>query len=104
MNNDIDNIFAFAAQQQTECYNRIAAYKEKEAAHALLVAKIMHENAQLSLKHTQQALRPTMMLRPNLVREGDEWVASHYEVQGRGPTPDLACQAFDAAWMGRSEE
>lgn len=104
MSTNIDDIFAFGAQQQVDCYNRIAGYKEKEAAHAMLVAKIMHENAQLSLKHTQQALRPTMMLRPELTREGDMWIASYHDVRGTGPTPDIACQDFDAIWTGRKED
>lgn len=98
----IDDIFAFGAQQQTEAYNRIAAYKEKQAAHELLTSQILHENAQLLLKHTQQALRPSLMIRPVVTRDSDGgWVASHGECQGRGPTPDLAYQAFDEAWVGK---
>jgi len=100
---EIDNIFAFGAQQQCEAYNRIAAYKEKQAAHELLTAQIMHENAQLSLAHTKQALRPSLMIRSMLTRDGDEWVITHGECQGRGPTPDLAAQDFDAKWMGKNE-
>jgi hypothetical protein len=101
----IDDIFAFSAKQQTEAYNRIAAYKEKQAAHELLIAQIMHENAQLSLKHTQQALRPSIMIRPTITRDpSGEWIASHGDCQGRGPTPDLAYQAFDAVWVGKAME
>ncbi len=101
---EIDNIFAFGAQQQTEAYNRIAAYKEKQAAHELLISQLMHENAQLSLKHTQLALRPSLMIRPAITRDpGGDWVASHGDCQGRGPTPELAYQAFDAAWVGKTE-
>lgn len=100
---EIDNIFTFGAQQQTEAYNRIAAYKEKQAAHELLTAQLMHENAQLSLAHTKQALRPCMMIRPILTQDGDEWVASHGDCRGRGPTPDLAAQDFDAKWTGKDD-
>lgn len=100
---DIDNIFTFAAQQQTEAYNRIAAYKEKQAAHELLTAQIAHANAELLQKQALQYLRPCIMLKPVVTRDGDEWAARHGEVEGRGPTPDLAYQAFDAAWMGKTD-
>ena len=100
---EIDNIFAFAAQQQTEAYNRIAAYNEKQSAHELLAAQIAHENIQLMQKQALQYLRPCIMLKPIVTRDGDEWVARHGDVEGRGPTPDLAYQAFDAAWMGKNE-
>ena len=99
---EIDNIFAFGAQQQTEAYNRIAAYKEKQAAHELLVAQAAHENIQLMLQHTHQNLRPSTLIHVQITRDGDQWVASHGECQGRGPTPDLACQDFDAKWTGKS--
>jgi len=98
---NIDDIFAFGAQQQTEAYNRIAAYKEKQAAHELLIAQLGHDAAQLALQHSKQMLRPTMLLRPHLGRDGDFWVASHGECHGRGLTPDLACQDFDATYMGQ---
>ncbi len=100
---DIDNIFAFAAQQQTEAYNRIVAYKEKQAAHELLTAQLAHENVQLMQKQALQYLRPCIMIKPVVVRDGNGWVARHGEVEGHGPTPDLAYQAFDAAWMGKNE-
>jgi hypothetical protein len=103
MMSNIDNIFAFAAQQQTEAYNRIAAYKEKQAAHELLTAQIQHENAQLMLQHTKQILRPSIMLRPLLTQEDNEWVATHADCKGRGPTPDLAYQDFDVNWVGKKE-
>ena len=71
MAGDIDNIFAFGAQQQVEMYNRIASYKEKQAAHEMLASKVLHENSQLALRHTIQAMRPTMMLRPLVARSDD---------------------------------
>lgn len=101
MNSQIDNIFTFGAQQQCEAYNRIAAYKEKQAAHELLIAQAAHENVQLMLLHTKQNLRPSILMRALIARDGDEWVASHGECQGRGPTPDLAYQDFDAKWTGK---
>lgn len=97
----IDNIFAFGAQQQTEAYNRIAAYKEKQAAHELLMSQVAHENVQLMLQHTKQNLRPSIMLRPILTQDGDQWVAAHSDCKGRGPTPELAYQDFDAKWTGK---
>lgn len=100
---EIDNIFAFAAQQQTEAYNRIAAYKEKQAAHELLMAQIQHETVQLAQQHVKQTLRPSLLLRPHLSRDGDTWVASHGECQGRGSSPELAYQDFDAIYMGQKE-
>lgn len=99
---EIDNIFAFGAQQQTEAFNRIAAYKEKQAAHELLIAQAAHENVKLILQHTHQNLRPSILMRAQITRDGDQWVASHGECQGRGPTPDLACQDFDAKWTGKN--
>ena len=101
MSSQIDNIFAFGAQQQCEAYNRIAAYKEKQAAHELLIAQAAHENVQLMVLHTKQNLRPSILVRALVTRDGDEWVASHGECQGRGPTPDLAYQDFDAKWTGK---
>lgn len=98
----IDDIFTFAAQQQTEAYNRIVAYKEKQAAHELLIAQAAHENVQLMLQHTAQNLRPSLLMRAQVKRDGDEWVASHGECAGRGPTPDLACQDFDSKWTGKT--
>jgi len=101
MSSQIDGIFAFGAQQQCEAYNRIAAYKEKQAAHELLIAQAAHENVQLMVLHTKQNLRPSILIRALITRDGDEWVASHGECQGRGPTPDLAYQDFDAKWTGK---
>jgi len=98
----IDDIFAFGAQQQTEAYNRIAAYKEKQAAHELLIAQTAHENVQLMLQHTAQNLRPSLLMRVQIKRDGDEWVASYGECEGRGPTPDLASQDFDLKWTGKT--
>ncbi len=99
----IDNIFAFGAQQQTEAYNRIAAYKEKQASHELLIAQAAHENVQLMVQHTKQNLRPSILMRAQVAHDGDKWVVSHGECHGQGPTPDLACQDFDAKWTGREE-
>jgi len=99
---EIDNIFSFGAQQQCESYNRIAAYKEKQAAHELLIAQAAHENVQLMLQHTHQNLQPSILMRAQITRDGDEWVASYGECQGRGPSPDLACQDFDTKWTGKS--
>lgn len=101
MSSQIDNIFAFGAQQQCEAYNRIAAYKEKQAAHELLIAQAAHENVQLMVLHTKQNLRPSILVRALVTRDGDEWVASHGECQGRGPTPDFACRDFDTKWTGK---
>ena len=99
----IDDMFAFGAQQQVEAWNRIAAYKEKQAAHELLVAQNMHETSQLALSHAKQSLRPSLIVRPLLRRNGEEWIAAHGECEGRGLTPDLAYQDFDSSWMGRQE-
>lgn len=100
----VEDIFAFGAQQQTEAYNRIAAYKEKQAAHELQMAQLAHEAAQLALLHAKQMLRPSLLMRPHLSQDGDEWVASHGDCQGRGPTPDLAHQNFDVIYLGRENE
>ena len=101
---NIDNMFAFGAQQQTEAWNRIAAYKEKQAAHELLTAQAAHENMQLQLKHTHQILRPSLMVRPIVTFDGEKWTATHGDCQGHGLTPDLAFQAFDTVWVGKSQD
>jgi len=98
---NIDDIFAFSAQQQCEAYNRISAYKEKQAAHELLIAQAAHENVQLIVQHTKQNLRPSVLMRVQVSRDGDGWVATHGECQGHGPSPDSACQDFDTKWSGR---
>lgn len=98
---DVDNIFTFAAQQQSEVYSRIAAYKEKQAAHELLTAQVLHKNAQFTLTHAKQILRPSLIIRPLLTKDGDDWIASHGACRGCGLTPDLAFQDFDATWVGK---
>jgi hypothetical protein len=90
---------AQAAQQQTELLNQIAEYRKAEAAYSLLAAEQIHKNILLIKRNIEQQARPTLMLRPMVIRDGEEWVASYYECQGRGPTPELACQSFDAAWL-----
>lgn len=99
----IDGIFAHAAQQQTAMYNRIAEYEEARALNDLLISKQALENVGLVKRQFEQQLRPAVMLKPIITREGDEWVASYGDVQARGLTPDLAYSAFDAAWVGRQE-
>lgn len=47
--------------------------------------------------------RPSMLWRPALKRDGDQWCALYGEnlqegVSGFGPTPDMAMSAFDKAW------
>lgn len=101
---NIDDIFAFGAQQQTEAYNRICAYKEKQAAHELLIAQISHENIQLVLQHTKQMLRPSITIRPTIISDEDEWVTSFGDCHGRGPSPDLAYQDFDINWVGKKNK
>lgn len=101
---DVDDIFTFGAQQQCEAYNRIAAYKEKQAAHELLTAQVLHEKAQLALTHTKQILRPSLIVRPSLAKDGDDWIASHGACKGCGLTPDLAFQDFDVNWVGKKND
>jgi len=99
----IDGIFAHAAQQQTAMYNRIAEYEEARALNDLFVSKQALENVGLVKRQFEQQLRPSIMLRPVITRESDEWVASYGDLQARGPTPDLAYLAFDSAWVGKQE-
>jgi hypothetical protein len=95
----VDNIFAQAAQQQVALYNRVAEYKEQEAAYDLLRAKEMAGNATLMKKQLELQLRPSIVLKPALSREGTDWVAIYGDCEGRGPTPELAFQSFDAMWL-----
>lgn len=100
----VDNIFAQAAEQQCALYNRIAEYKEKEAGYDLLASKQVHDNTIAVAKSIQQQMRPSMMIRPLITRMADgEWVASYGDCQAAGPTPDLACQAFDVLWVKGSD-
>ena len=101
---NIDDIFSFAAHQQTEAYSRIAAYKEKQAAHELLTAQAAHEEVQLKLKYSHQILRPSLMVRPVVTFDGEEWIATYGDCRGHGLTPDLAFQAFDTTWVGKSQD
>ena len=99
----IDGIFAHAAQQQTAMYNRIAEYEEERALSDLLVSKQALENIRLVKRQFEQQLRPSIILKPVITRENDEWVASYGDLQARGPTADLAYLAFDSAWIGKQE-
>ena len=50
--------------------------------------------------------RPTVLLRPALSIDGNQWCALYGEnlqdgVAGFGDSPELACQAFDKAWNAR---
>lgn len=99
----IDGVFAHAAQNQVAMYNRIAEYEEARALNDFLVSKQALENVGLVKRQFEQQLRPSIILRPVITREGDEWVASYGDLEARGPTPDLAYLAFDAAWVGRQE-
>jgi hypothetical protein len=84
-------------------YNRIAEYEEARALNDFLVSKQALENVGLVKRQYEQQLRPAIILRPVLTLEGNEWVASYGDLQGRGPTPDLAYLAFDAAWLGKEQ-
>jgi hypothetical protein len=100
----VDNIFAQAAQQQCDFYNRIAEYKEKEAVYDLVAAKQIQENTLLIKRNIEQHLRPSMTLQIALMRSPDsEWIAAYGDCQAAGPTPDLACQAFDILWTKGSD-
>jgi len=118
MQTELDNLqLAFAERslkaietsQQT-----ILELQETEASWKMLTAKHECERAQdekLASARTherleQQAstiLRPTNTMRPELTYEGETWTATFGDLVARGPTPETACQQFDALWLGKEE-
>lgn len=63
--------------------------------------------AEIANRHQQEAhgeaLRPFMLLKPKLYKDGNEWCALYGEntqegVCGFGPSPAKAAYAFDVAW------
>lgn len=54
--------------------------------------------AELEAERATIMLRPSMVLHPRLSRDGNRWCALH-GVAGFGASPELACVAFDAAWV-----
>lgn len=56
-----------------------------------------------ALEAHAEAMRPTLLYRPTVKRDGNQWCALLGEnimegVCGFGDSPDLACRAFDDAW------
>ncbi len=107
----IENTFLLAAHEQCAHYNRVAEFKEQEAAWEVLAAKLAHERAEidkqtaeLNKRQVENWLRPSVVLRPDLSYDGDEFVARHGACVASGPTPELAYQAFDRAWIGDTDD
>lgn len=64
------------------------------------------QNRQNQEYHAER-LRPFILYRPKLFRDGDQWCALVGEniqegVAGFGPSPAKAAYAFDAAWLEES--
>lgn len=56
-------------------------------------------------ERAEENMRPFMLLKPQMFKDGDKWCALYGEnlqdgVAGFGDTPDEASRAFDAAWKG----
>ncbi len=69
-------------------------------------AGVEWQAAQQRFVIAQEMGRPSMMLRPRLFIDGDQWCALHGDnlqdgVAGFGDSPELAYIAFDSAWCER---
>jgi hypothetical protein len=75
-------------------------------------AEMKHKTLECNLRaailcqeRAEENVRPFMLLKPQVFKDGNEWCALYGEniqdgVAGFGDTPDEASRAFDAAWKG----
>ena len=87
---------------EAEATFRAQAAKETADRETEMSASARHTHEKLGRQMTNM-LRPTAMLRPNVLKVEDGWEASFGEVVGTGPSPELACQDFDRRWLGKDE-
>lgn len=64
----------------------------------------VRDTAEYYQRVAQENLRPSVLMRPNVFPDGSEWCALYGEnlqlgVCAFGKTPELACVAFDIAWL-----
>ncbi len=100
-----DKLTRQTLKQVADSQVRAAEYKEVQAQMEAARATSEAESAVIVKerlgRQTANLLRPTTTIRPELHRDGNGWAAVYYDVVGRGPTPELACQDFDNLWVGR---
>ena len=102
------------AESLAHSQEKVSRMQEVEATYRAQAAKInANREAEITdasrstheklARQTDNLLRPTAMLRPNVAKVEDGWEASFGEVVGTGPSPELACQDFDRRWLGKDE-
>lgn len=52
----------------------------------------------------QEMARPSVLYRPSISIDGDQWCALYGGVAGFGDSPDAAMRAFDKAWCEKLSE
>lgn len=91
----------FDLQEQETACRLIAAFHDSEKAQQEKLASARtHKRLEAQAANI---LRPSNQMRPTLCQIDDDWIATFGDVVGKGPTPETACQHFDAIWLGRDE-
>ena len=114
MSNQLEAMQREMVERLSVSQEKVAQMQEAEATYRAQAAKInVDREAEISAamrgtheklaRQTDNLLRPTSMLRPEVTRGGSGWTASFGEVVGEGPSPELACQDFDRRWLGKDE-
>ena len=72
----------------------------------LVANGILHQAFMTGEAQRQELLRPSVVFRPKISKDGDQWIALYGEnlqdgVAGCGDTPDQAMHAFDLAWVSK---
>jgi len=90
------------ALQEDEAANRtLAAFNDSEKSRAEKLASARtHKRLEAQ---AASILRPSNQMRPAMQQVDDGWVAVFGDAEGRGPTPETACQHFDRIWLGKDE-
>jgi hypothetical protein len=90
-----------ALQEQEAANKTLAAFNESERT---LAEKLASARTHKRLEaQAASILRPSNQMHPELRQVEDDWVATFGDVEGRGPTPETACQHFDRIWLGKDE-
>jgi len=88
-------------QEKEATWRTVAAWEEAEKAkQEKLASARTHKRLE---SQAASILRPCNQMRPDIKQVDDEWVATFGDVEGKGPTPETACQHFDAVWLGKDE-
>ena len=79
---------------QTAQHQAQQAETEKEAS------AVITERSKLQ---SANFIRPCLIHRPLLTKEGDAWAVTYGHLVAYGPTPETAHQEFDRIWVGKDE-